>query len=221
MGYIKRLLGAIFCENKNIETIMERTITKPTMILVVLLYFTQFLNGQIKIDNFTVSPKIGLGHAGIYGGGNNYGLELNTRSKGLIYSVYYHKFQGVDVLFNNIEPNEHNQQLGFMVGRYFGERTFRLHLQGGVSGIWGLARTELLQTTSGFLGSTFYYGHENFFTCGIALKVGFKLNSQSVGCGFDILTNVNIKSSRVLMVMFTLQFGKLRIANWQKKDVVE
>ena len=128
----------------------------------------------------------------------------------MIYSIDCYRFKEPRPFFGGSSlPREHFVQFGAMMGKYFGEEGFRLHLQSGITYIRGIRRTDFI-SSRGFIFPDSYYNHEDYSTLGLALKIGFKFNSvKSFGCGFDLQANINPKNP-VLMTMFSIQLGKLR-----------
>lgn len=181
-----------------------------------MLFFISAKNiySQAFLDNFAVNPKIGVyytSNSGIFSGffgeylnGIVGGLELNTTYKGLIYSIDFHGFG--ELSFHN--PQEYYRQIGVMAGKRFGQKLFRIQVQGGLATFWGLRRVGL--ATSGWLSNS--YKSEKFLIPGFVGKVGFKfIPSRVFSIGIDLQTNLNTHNS-LLMPMLSLEFGNLRPA---------
>jgi hypothetical protein len=177
---------------------------KSKIIFIVMLIFTtaKITYCQGFLDSFVVNPKIGTYYTSSSGGFVG-GFELNTAYKGVIYSVDFHSFQEF-ILFTN--PNEYYRQIGVMAGKRFGQKLFRIQVQGGLATFWGLRRVGL--ATSGWLSNS--YKSEKFLIPGFVGKVGFKfIPSRVFSIGIDLQTNLNTHNS-LLMPMLSLEFGNLR-----------
>jgi hypothetical protein len=106
---------------------------------------------------------------------------------------------------------EYYNQVGLMIGKYYGEKLFRFQLQGGIAPTWGLRRTSLIHT--GGLLSGDYYDSEKFFTAGLVLKIGLKINPfPFLGIGLDLQSNINSKKP-TYMPMISLEIGRIRSKN--------
>jgi hypothetical protein len=176
------------------------------LIFISFLYF-QSANGQLEIDKYSVNPKLGL-----YFSSSNVGfatgVETNIAVKRLLYSVDYYRFQEVQIVFPN-SPSEYCNQIGFMIGKYFGEKNFRIQWQGGIAPIWGLKRTDILEHGSGWFSGNIYKS-ERFFTAGLVLKIGLKINPTSfLGIGIDFQANINSQKT-IYMPMISIELGKIR-----------
>jgi hypothetical protein len=84
-----------------------------------------------------------------------------------------------------------------MAGKYYGDRLFRIELQGGIAPIWQIGLHE---------GSE----PEKFTTVGFVLKTGFKfIPLPFFSIGIDLQSNLNPKKA-LFMPLISLEFGRLR-----------
>lgn len=140
-------------------------------------------------------------------GGVTGGLEFNTTIKGLLCSIDYYHFAEFNLILGET-PSEYYNQIGLMIGKHYGEKLFRIQLQGGIAPVWGLRRTDFVKKGEWFSGDI--YRHENFISAGLVFKLGFKINPKNyIGLGIDLQVNINSKNS-VYMPMSSIEIGKIR-----------
>jgi hypothetical protein len=167
-----------------------------TSIISIFLFLSTngLINGQNKIDGFSINPKTGPTNFNFNGG--TIGLEINILNRHNIYSVdYYH----ISDYLSPYMLNTYNE-IDFLIGKYIGDRFFRFQYQGGL-GIF-----------EGYKITGDYYNQKivNFFTIGIPLKLGFKfLPAKFLSIGIDLQTNLNFQKTTVLP-MLSIELGKLR-----------
>ena len=171
------------------------------IILIFLLF--QFNNKLLsqdlkKIDGFTINPKIGP--AFTKHGGNELpstGIEINILKNKLIYSLDY-------IAHNFLDQN----QIGIMMGKYKGEKYFRIQYKAGINIFWG--KFSKPGSSNPWIGVS--SSGSSFFTLGTVSKVGLKyipLKNLSIGIDFQ----VNLNSVKTLyMPMFSIEIGELRNA---------
>ena len=89
------------------------------------------------------------------------------------------------------------RQAGIMAGKYYGDRLFRVQLQGGIAPIWQIGSREGSETGK-------------FTTAGVALKTGLKfIPLPFFSIGIDLQGNINPEKT-LFMPFISLEFGKLR-----------
>ena len=171
------------------------------IILIFLLF--QFNNKLLsqdlkKIDGFAINPKIGP--AFTKHGGNELpsaGIEINILKNKFIYSLGY-------IAHNFLDQN----QIGIMMGKYKGEKYFRIQYKAGINIFWG--KFSKPGSSNPWIGVS--SSSSSFFTLGAVSKVGLKyipLKNLSIGIDFQ----VNLNSVKTLyMPMFSIEIGKLRNA---------
>jgi hypothetical protein len=171
------------------------------------LFLFTIVNGQSKIDGYSLNPKLAYYNWTEDDGGFMGGAELNVLRNKFIYSLDYYRYEEF-VLFSP-DPSVYYNQIGLMIGKYVGDKLFRFQYQGGIAPFWGIKRTELIKEGSGIFSSD-YYDKENFFTMGLTIKLGFKIvPSQFLSIGIDLQTNLNPERP-VYMPMISIEIGKLR-----------
>jgi|WetSurMetagenome_2_1015567.scaffolds.fasta_scaffold36909_4 hypothetical protein len=151
------------------------------------------INGQVKINGFSINPKIGAYDWAGDNIGFIFGGELSVLSKKYISSIdYYHTAQ--------VMNRESFNQIDLMFGKYFDKRNIRFQIQGGLGRLWGINET----------GYSTNYKKENISSFGIPLKAGFKLlASNFLSIGVDFQTHLNPNKS-IYMTMISIEIGKLR-----------
>jgi hypothetical protein len=177
-----------------------KTFCFTTLIAVLLILSTNgSINGQIKMDGYSINPKLGAYNyiGGIPSGVT--GVEINAFKNYLIYAVDYYHYEEF-VLF--VDPSEKYNQIDFLIGKYIGDNLFRFQYQGGLGTFWGFKRGEPTGNAD--------YRKVNFFTLGIPLKLGFKiLPARFISIGVDLQANINFKKS-TRMAMLSIELGNLR-----------
>ena len=110
-------------------------------------------------------------------------------------------------------PAEKVNQLSLLFGRQVGTDKFQIQGQGGYGLIWGVNRTdEILEHQ--FIGNV--YATENFFTTGLALRLGFKYRPvENLSVGIDIKSNINEVETTFFPVISVdfLRLGKRKHKN--------
>jgi hypothetical protein len=176
---------------------------KSKIIFIVMLFFISAKNmySQAFLDSFAVNPKIGVAYPLGIGGG----MELNSCYRGVIYSLDYYHIREFNFIFYD-KPEEYSNQFAVMAGKRFGQKLFRVQLQGGLAAFWGLRRTSL--KIDGWFGDT--YNSKTFFVPGVVSKVGLKIVPTSFfAMGIDLQANLNVEDS-FFMPMLSFEFGSLR-----------
>jgi hypothetical protein len=176
-----------------------------TLIAVLLLLSTiGSINGQFKMDGYTINPKLGAFN---FKAGDELpflpvvaGVEINVFKNHIIYALDYYYYEE-SALF--AYPSEKYNQIDFLIGKYIGDKLFRFQYQGGLGTFWGFKRGDRI-------GNYFDHKKDNFFTLGIPLKLGFKvLPARFISIGFDLQANINfIKPTG--MAILSIEIGKLR-----------
>lgn len=189
-------------------------IIKNLLLIFFLLQFNDKLLSQDlkEIDGFAINLKIGPSIS--FNDPNEMnlpidvmGLEVNILNNNFIYSVDYlgHDKTGILLGFNLPSQN----QLGIMMGKYKGEKKFRIQYQAGINMFWGqFYNPDGTQPVFMSLGGP----SKSFSTVGAVSKVGFKyfpLENLSIGIDFQVNLN-SVKS--LYMPMFSIEIGKLRNA---------
>ena len=183
-------------------------IKKIFLIFILFQFNNQLLSQDVqKIDGFAINPKIGPSFT--VNGGNDLpsiGLEFNILKNEFIYSLDY---IGHDILAAIIFNDPSQNQLGIMMGKYKGEKYFRIQYQAGINMFWGEFSNP--GSSNPWIGGS--SSRSSFFTVGAVSKVGFKyipLKNLSIGIDFQI----NLNSVKTLyMPMFSLEIGKLKNEN--------
>ena len=181
--------------------------------LLTALFIFAFQNsvyGQsygFKVDRLCINPKLGFYNWAENDGGFIKGIELNILKSKKIYSLDYYKYEEL-TLFGPT-PDEPFTQLGLMIGEFKGDKFFKFQYQAGLSVFWGFKRTKLIKKGSGMFSSD-KYESDNFFTCGLVTKLGFKIIPFTfLAFGLDLQTNLNFENT-VYMPLISIEIGKLR-----------
>lgn len=149
--------------------------------LFPVAFYAQSIKGD-KTESLSVIPKVGFYNWG--DGGLAAGMELSYNKNTLVYTLDYLHLTEVNTGFFSPFPVEYYNQIGFMIGKHFGQGLVQFHLQGGVGPFWGLKRTYKIEER--------LYGNEKFFTGGLVAKTGFTINPfHFLGLGLDIQVNLN------------------------------
>ena len=176
-------------------------IIKKIFLIFLLFQFNNKLLSQDlkKIDGFAINPKIGPAFTML--GGNNLpsaGLEFNILKNKFIYSLDY-------IAHNFLNQN----QIAIMMGKYKGDKYFRIQYQAGINMFWGKYSTT--GTTQPWI-NTSVGNSSSFYTLGAITKVGLKfIPLKNLSIGTDLLINLNLKET-MFMPMLSIEIGKLRNA---------
>jgi hypothetical protein len=164
-----------------------------TSLVTVLFFFFIPLFSQSPETGFAINPKSGIYRAQNESGAV-LGFETNYLRNGWMFSADFFHFQEIH-LFSSDE--DMFRQVGIMAGKYYGDRLFRVQLQGGIASIW----------ETGYRDSS---EPEKFSTVGFVLKTGFKFIPLSfLSIGVDLQSNLNNKKS-LFMPLISIEFGRLR-----------
>ncbi len=166
-------------------------------LLLIFLFFLLSDSGfsQNPKPEFSFNPK-----AGIYLSRNNLnggaaGVEINYLIKGWIFSFDFFQFQELNLLSSRNQ--DIFRQIGLMAGKYYGDRMFRIQLEGGIASVWEIGLKDFPET-------------ENFSTIGLVLKTGFKfLPLHFLSIGLDLQSNFNREKS-LYMPLLSIEIGNLR-----------
>lgn len=165
-------------------------------------------NGQQENWGFSINPKIGFYNLSNENSGLISGQEMYFFRNKIIYSIDFYGGKELDFI-GSPSPNESFRSVGFMIGKYEGDKVFRFTYQGGLSLFWGERRTDLKQKGTDFFASDIY-NTKDFITVGIPVKLGFKIvPSRFFSIGIDLQANLNLENP-VYMPMISFEFGKLR-----------
>jgi hypothetical protein len=177
-----------------------------TLFFLFALFHSLGMNSQTKIEKYSVSGKLTLDLLSEF---YAEGIELNALSKSYIYSVGY--YYGEDYEFLGDGPKEKYNQINLLFGKYIDlkNKKFRFQYQGGIGMIWGIKRTDELDTTNSNI-LTNYYFTEKFSTIGIPLKIGGRyIPFKFLSIGIDLQANIN-STRTILRPMLSFEIGKLR-----------
>lgn len=162
-------------------------------LVVALLFLSIPVFSQNQIAGFSVNIKPGLYMANDEKGAV-IGIETNYRSNGWLFSADFCQLQEVKLLSSD---EDLFRQIGIMAGKYYGDRLFRVQLQGGVASIWEI-------------GAPMDSEPENFSTVGLILKTGFKfIPLHFLSIGLDLQSNINPKKP-LIMPLVSIEVGRLR-----------
>ncbi|PCE63793.1 hypothetical protein [Sediminicola luteus] len=152
------------------------------VILFPIALYAQNLNDDKTVHHFSVIPKVGFYNWS--DGGLAVGMEFKYNKNTLFYALDYLHLTELDTGFFSPSPIEYNNQIGFMIGKHFGEGLLQFLLQGGVGPFWGLKRTDLIENRM--------YDHKKFLTVGLIAKTGLTINPfHFLGLGLDVQLNLN------------------------------
>lgn len=164
-----------------------------TSLVIVLSFLFIPVFSQTQTTGFSVNPKTGIYRAKIEAGAV-FGVETNYLRNGWMFSADFYQFHEIH-LFSSDE--EIFRQVGIMAGKYYGDRLFRVQLQGGLAPIWEIGPRDSSEP-------------EKFSTVGLALKTGFKfIPVHFLSIGLDLQGNLNPKKS-LFMPLVSIEFGRLR-----------
>jgi hypothetical protein len=83
-----------------------------------------------------------------------------------------------------------------MAGRYYGDRLFRIELQGGIAALWGGGESDPSDPGN--------------ISAGLVLKTGFKfIPLHFFSIGLDLQSNINSRKP-LFMPLISIEIGKLR-----------
>lgn len=123
------------------------------------------------------------------------GIEANYLRNGYIFSLDFYQFHEIKLL-SSLSNEAMFRQVGIMAGKYYGDRLFRVQIQGGIAPIWEIGENEPL--------------NPNFSTVGLVLKSGVKfIPMRFLSIGFDLQSNLNSKKP-LIMPLVSLEIGRLR-----------
>ncbi len=165
-----------------------------TSMVIALFFLFRPVFSQSQTTGYSINPKMGIFMRANQENGAAAGAEINYLHKGWILSADFYQFHEIrllstgDIIF---------RQMGIMAGKYYGDRLFRVQLQGGVAPIWQVG---------------YNYGSESdpFSTVGLVLKTGFKfIPLRFLSIGLDVQSNFNSQKSLV-MPLISIEIGNLR-----------
>lgn len=179
---------------------------KKILFTVLIMFCLKTATSQAYFDKYSIGTKGGIYNWTEDNGGIIAGGELNASKNTIMYSIDYYHYSELNIWTNY--KSQYYNQIGLMIGKYFGEKHFRFQMQGGVAPFWGLKRTELTKDLSAQLNER--YSYDRFFNAGLVGKLGFKLIVTTFcAVGIDFQVNVNHKAS-VYMPMFSIEYGKIK-----------
>jgi hypothetical protein len=166
--------------------------TFTSLVIALSFLFTPLLS-QSQITGFSINPKAGI-YAAKNEAGAVMGVETSYLRNGWIFSVDFYQLEEIEYFSSD---EDILRQVGIMAGKYYGDRLFRVQLQGGIAPIWQIGLRE---------GSE----PEKFTTVGFVLKTGFKvIPLPFFSIGIDLQSNLNPKKA-LFMPLISLEFGRLR-----------
>lgn len=164
-----------------------------TSFVIVLFFLSTPLFSQSQTTGFAINPKSGLYKAKDEAGAV-LGVEANYLRNGWMFSADFFQLHEIHLLSSD---EEIFSQVGIMAGKYYGDRLFRVQLQGGVAAMWEIGPRASSEP-------------EKFSTVGLALKTGFKfIPLPFVSIGVDLQSNLNSKKP-LIMPLISIEFGRLR-----------
>ena len=174
-------------------------IVKTTFLIFLLFQFNnKLLSQDLKVfDGFAVNTKIGPPFTKLDGNDlPSAGIEVNILKNEFIYSLDY-------IAHDFLNQN----QLGIMIGKYKGDKYFRIQYQAGINMFWGKYSTT--STTQPWI-NTDRGSRSSFYTAGAITKVGLKfIPLKNLSVGTDLLINLNFKNT-MFIPMLSVEVGNLR-----------
>lgn len=162
-------------------------------IFIALFFFIMPVYSQSPFTGFAVNPKTGIFLWPNHENGGVFGVEANFLHKGWIFSVDFFQFQEINLLLSD---EDMFRQVGIMAGKYYGDRLFRVQLQGGFASTWQIGAPD--------------ESDPHFSTVGLVLKTGFKfIPLRFFSIGLDVQSNFN-SNKPLFMPLVSLEFGLLR-----------
>jgi len=169
-----------------------RHFASASLVIVLSSLFAPLLS-QNRTTGFSINPKAGI-YTAKDEAGAVMGIETGYLRNGWIFSVDFYQFGEIEYLSSD---EDMFRQMGLMAGKYYGDRLFRVQLQGGIAPIWQI----------GPRGDT---EQEKFTTVGLTLKTGFKIIPLPFfSIGIDLQGNINSRKT-LFMPLISLEFGRLR-----------
>lgn len=164
-----------------------------TSIIIVISGLLTPVFSQSQPTGFSINPK-----AGIYTAKNEagavMGLETSYMQNGWMFTVDFFQFEEIKYFSSD---EDIFRQVGIMTGKYYGDKLFRVQLQGGIAPIWQIGLREDSDP-------------EKFVTVGLVFKTGFKfIPLPFFSIGLDLQGNLNPERP-LLMPLISLEFGRLR-----------
>lgn len=167
---------------------MKRILFTSLVIAFYLLFTPAF--SQSNTTGFSINPKTGIFLWPNHNNGAALGVETNYLRNGWMFSMDFFQFQEIHLLSSD---EAMFRQVGFMAGKYYGDRLFRIQLQGGIAPLWEIGP-----------------GDSRFSTVGLVLKTGFKfIPLRFFSIGLDLQSNLNSQKP-LFMPLISIEFGKLR-----------
>jgi len=146
-----------------------------TLLVIVLTFLFPPLLSQSQTTGFSINPKAGIYRAKDEAGAVM-GVETSYLRNGWMFSLDFYQFEEIRYFSSD---EDIFRQVGIMAGKYYGDRLFRVQLQGGIAPIWQIGSREGSET-------------EKFTTAGLALKTGFKfIPLPFFSIGIDLQGNIN------------------------------
>ena len=182
---IKKILGS--------QTKIKNMKHYSFIALVAALFFLFIpVFSQSQFKGFSINPKTGIFFGSDNINGAVLGVETNYLTNGWIFSVDFFQFQEILLTLRGSDEDFFNQ-VGFMAGKYYGDRLFRVQFQGGIAAVREMEIPE-----------------DRFFTMGLVLKTGFKfIPLHFFSIGLDLQGNINSEKP-LFMPLVSIEFGRLR-----------
>ena len=148
---------------------------------------------QSQTTGFSINPKGGIFLWPDKENGAVLGVETNYLRNGWIFSADFFHFQEIGYLS---AIDDIYQQVGLMAGKYYGDRLFRIELQGGIAALWGVGESDPSDPGN--------------ISAGLVLKTGFKfIPLHFFSIGLDLQSNINSRKP-LFMPLISIEIGKLR-----------
>ena len=161
------------------------------VIALFILFIPAF--SQSQTTGFSVNPKSGIFMWPNHKNGAVLGVETNYLRNGWMLSVDFYQFHEIELVSSD---EDIFRQVGIMAGKYYGDRLFRIQLQGGIAPVWNIGYSDPSDT--------------KFSTVGLVLKTGFKfIPLRFFSLGLDLQSNLNPKKP-LFMPLISIEFGRLR-----------
>ncbi|MDF1561107.1 MAG: hypothetical protein P1P83_13015 [Bacteroidales bacterium] len=148
---------------------------------------------QSQTTGFSINPKGGIFLCPDEENGAVLGVEANYLRNGWLFSIDFFHLEEIGY---SLAIEDIYQQVGLMAGKYYGEKLFRIELQGGIAALWEVGESDPSEP--------------GIATAGLVLKTGFKfIPLHFLSIGLDLQGNINSKKT-LFMPLISIEIGRLR-----------
>jgi hypothetical protein len=183
---------------------------KKSLVICVLILTCCTYNqlvGQDTLSSLSINSKYGRYLSSYYRSGYTFGFELQAKYKKWFYALEYLEFQETELLW--VEPYENHHAISGLVGKSFGDGFLKVQLQSGLTGMFGLVRTNK-GLSGGSLWGGGTYESKKYVSVGVPVRIGLKcVPFRFMALGVELQGIASTQHS-FFFPMLSLELGLLR-----------